>query len=124
VAQFLGEANMFRLKRAKPVGQGQIRWLAEEGVTLLSDGSAAGTVACVRPENIAIAMSPPVRDNCFRGRIADKVQVASSIRYRVEIAPGCRVSVRVAAERRTPALAVDETVHVGWDADDMLVMPG
>jgi putative spermidine/putrescine transport system ATP-binding protein len=124
VAQFLGEANMFRLKRAKPVGQGRIRWLAEEGVTLLSDGSAAGTVACVRPENIAIAIAPPVRDNCFRGRIADKVQVASSIRYRVEIAPGCSVSVRVAAERRTPTLAVDETVHVGWDADDMLVMPG
>jgi putative spermidine/putrescine transport system ATP-binding protein len=124
VAQFLGEANMFRLKRAKPVGQGRIQWLAEEGVALLSDGSTAGTVACVRPENITIAITPPARDNCFRGRIADKIQVASSIRYRVEIAPGCSVSVRVGAERRAPALAVDETVHVGWDADDMLVMPG
>ena len=75
-----------------------------------------------RPENIAIGTTPPARENCFPGRITDAVHVAGSVRYRVAITPGCSVVVRTAAGRRIAPPAIDDAVHVGWDAEDMLVL--
>ncbi len=123
VARFLGEANMFRLRQAQPDGSGHMRCDTEEALSLLASGATPGAVACIRPEDIVIATTPTGRDNCFPGRITDIVQVAGSVRYRVMVAPGCTLSVRASAERRATVLAMDEAVHVGWDAADMLVLP-
>ena len=93
-------------------------------LSVLARGGASGAVACVRPEDITIATMPTGRENCFPGRITDLVQVAGSVRYRVAVSPGCTLSVRASAERRATVLAMDDAVHVGWDAADMLVLPG
>jgi putative spermidine/putrescine transport system ATP-binding protein len=123
VARFLGEANMFGIVRTDPLPAGRSRFATEVGLELLACGSPTGTVVCIRPENVTIAETPPARDNCFSGRIVDIVHAAGSIRYRVAIAPNCIVTARVASERRTTVLPRDGVVHVGWDAEDALVLP-
>jgi putative spermidine/putrescine transport system ATP-binding protein len=123
VARFLGEANLFGIARCEPSAAGQLRLTTVEGPTLLASGSPTGRVVCIRPENIVIATEPPTRANCFAGRIIDIVHAAGSIRYRVALSPTCIVIVRVASERRTIVLPTDSAVHVGWDAEDALVLP-
>jgi putative spermidine/putrescine transport system ATP-binding protein len=122
VARFLGEANMFRLLHAERAGDARTRCKVEGGLTLLCGGAAAGAMLCIRPENIGIGTTPPARDNCFSGRVMDAVHVAGSVRYRVAIAPGSSVVVRMATGRRVRPPAIDDEVHVGWDAEDMLVL--
>ena len=122
VARFLGEANLFRLLRVEAAGHDRVRCDAEGGLALLCGPATAGAMVCIRPENIAIDKMPLSRDNCFHGRITDAVHVAGSVRYRVTIAAGCSVVVRMASARRSPPPAIDENVHVGWDAEDMLVL--
>jgi ABC-type Fe3+/spermidine/putrescine transport system ATPase subunit len=99
-----------------------VRCETEGGLALLGVQAAVGGTACVRPENIAIGTTPPARENCFSGRITDAVHVAGSVRYRVAIAPDCSVVVRTASGRRVAPPAIDDEVHVGWDAEDMLVL--
>jgi putative spermidine/putrescine transport system ATP-binding protein len=122
VARFLGEANMFRLRSGVPNGAGCLRCETEEGLTLLTPDAVAGTVACVRPEDIAISAEPRPHDNCFSGRITDMVQVAGTVRYRVAVGAACTLIVRANAERRSGVLAMNEPVHVSWDATDMQVL--
>lgn len=122
VARFLGEANMFRLLRVEAAGVGRVRCEVEGGLGLLCGQAVAGRTVCIRPENIAIGTTPPARENCFLGRITDAVHVAGSVRYRVAIAPGCSVVVRMASGRRVAPPVIDDEVHVGWDAEDMLVL--
>ena len=123
VARFLGEANMFPLRSAVPEGAGRLRCETEAALTLLAAGTVPGTMACVRPEDIAIAASPLRHENSFPGRIDDVVQVAGSVRYRVVVEPDCVLSVRASAERRAPVLGMNQSVHLGWDATDMQVLP-
>ncbi|MBV9735702.1 MAG: ABC transporter ATP-binding protein [Acidisphaera sp.] len=123
VARFLGEANVLRVVAADPVAAGRLHLRTEEGPALLACGSPPAGIACIRPEDIAIAEAPIERENCFRGRIVDIVHVAGSIRYSVAIAANCTLSVRVRSDRRTAVLPMDAAVHVGWDAQDALVLP-
>src|SRR6185295_5797577 len=70
VAQFLGEANMFRLRQVREDGSGHVRCDTEEGLSVLAHGAASGgAVACIRPEDITIATTPMGRDYFFAGRI-------------------------------------------------------
>jgi ABC-type Fe3+/spermidine/putrescine transport system ATPase subunit len=108
--------------RVAPAGAGRVRCEVEGGLAVLCGQAAAGSTICIRPENIAIDTTPPARENCFSGRITDAVHVAGSVRYRVTIAPGCSVVVRTASGRRAAPPAIDDAVHVGWDAEDMLVL--
>jgi putative spermidine/putrescine transport system ATP-binding protein len=123
VARFLGEANMFGIVRADTLPAGRMRSATAEGPALIVSASSPGAAICIRPENVSIAAAPPARENCFAGRIVDIVHAAGSIRYRVAIGPDCTVTVRVASDRRTTVLPVDGLVHVGWDAEDALVLP-
>lgn len=123
VARFLGEANMFHLRQAGVDESGYVRCATDEALSVLAIAGASGAVACVRPEDITISTVPMQRDNCFPGRITDLVQVAGSVRYRVAVTPSCTLSVRASAERRATVLTMDDAVHVGWDAADMLVLP-
>jgi putative spermidine/putrescine transport system ATP-binding protein len=123
VARFLGEANLFGIARADPVAEGRLRLATKEGPVMLASGPAGGTCVSVRPENIAISELPSVRENCFPGRIVDIVHAAGSIRYRIALSPDCTVTARVTAERRMAVLPLDTAVHVGWDAEDSLILP-
>jgi putative spermidine/putrescine transport system ATP-binding protein len=122
VAQFLGEANMFRLLRVEEAGNARMRCEIEGGLGLLSGPAAVGAMLCIRPENIFVGPRPPSRDNCFRGSVTDAVRLAGSTRYRISVTPDCSVVVRSVSDRRTAPLAIDDQVYVGWDAEDMLVL--
>jgi putative spermidine/putrescine transport system ATP-binding protein len=123
VARFLGEATMFGIVQADTLPGGRMRLVTTEGPVLLASASSPGAVVCVRPENVSIATNPLARENCFVGRIVDVVHAAGSIRYRVAIGPHCAVTARVASDRRTTVLPADGVVHIGWDAEDALVLP-
>jgi putative spermidine/putrescine transport system ATP-binding protein len=122
VARFLGEANIFRLLCVQPASEGRVRCVTEGGLALLCRSGAANAMVCIRPENVVMGMAPPACDNCYSGRVTDAVHVAGSIRYRVTITPGCCVIVRMASGRRAALPVIDDEVHVGWDAEDMLVL--
>jgi putative spermidine/putrescine transport system ATP-binding protein len=122
VARFLGEANLFHVVSTRAVGVDRVRCETAEGLALIAPVAVDGKVICTRPEAIAIGAEPPARDNCFRGRVADKVQVAGSIRYRVAVDSDWWLTVRVASDRRTPLIEIDDEVHVGWDAEDTLLL--
>ena len=123
VARFLGEANMLPLARTDAVGEACARCITEAGLTVLAAAPRAGTVLCIRPEDITIDTAPISHPNQFAGRITDVMQAAGSVRYRVAISPACCLTVRAQLVRRTTVLPVDTEVHVGWDADDVLVLP-
>ena len=112
---------MFRLLGVEEAGAGRVRCEMEGGLALLCGQAAAGNAICVRPENIAIGTTPPARENCFSGhhrRRARRWQCSLPRRDR----SGCSVVVRTAAGRRIAPPAIDDAVHVGWDAEDMLVL--
>src|SRR5262249_20167238 len=103
-------------------GDARVRCEAEGGLRLLCAQVKAGSRVCIRPENITIGKAPMARENCFTGHITDAVHLAGSVRYRVAITPDCSVIVRKATGRRDDAPVVDDEVHVGWDAEDILVL--
>jgi hypothetical protein len=52
----------------------------------------------------------------------DLVQVAGSVRYRVAVTPS-DIERACVGERRATVLTMNDAVHVGWDAADMLGTP-
>ena len=119
VANFLGEANLFRI-----AGGDRTSLSTKEGILLVAAAAApVGAVACVRPENVKLGGAPLGRANCFPGTVADVVHGAGSVRYRIKLNPNCLITARMNPERLRPAYDVGAGVHVGWDADDTLILP-
>ena len=117
VASFLGEANLFRI-----AGRDGARLRTDSGLALAASGEP-GVIACVRPERIAIAASPPGHANAFAGTVDDVVHGAGTVRYRVRLTPDCTVTIRTKPDRRAPDFAAGDAVGVGWDAEDTLILP-
>ena len=127
VASFLGEANLFGVARATRLDAETMRVETQNGfafITAAADGAdptAAPLVACIRPE--AIRIGDAQEANALRGRIIDVVYTAGTIHYRVEIAPGHVVGIRLPAMRQARDLAVGAEIRIGWNAADMILIP-
>ncbi len=122
VAGFLGEANRFTVTGAAPE-PGGVRLRTQEGLTLHAARAAAGdSVVCVRPERIAVAEAAGPQANGFAGTVVDEVFSTGSIRYKVAV-QGQTLLVRASSGRGRAAFAVGQSVHVGWDREDTLVLP-
>jgi len=123
VASFLGEANMFHIV-GRTNGAGRVA--TREGVELAAKAASAPSgdiVACVRPESIEIVTTPSRRANRLAGTVADVVHAGGSTRYRVRINDACVVTVRVPSERRAMPFETGASAHLGWDAEDTLLIP-
>ena len=129
VASFLGEANLFDVARATRLGATKIRVETPGGFAFAAEAAdavepAAPNVACVRPEAIRIdAGDAGGEANALRGRVVDVVYTAGTIHYRVEVASGQVVGVRLPVLRQAQSHAIGAEVTIGWSAADMILIP-
>jgi putative spermidine/putrescine transport system ATP-binding protein len=126
VASFLGEANLFAVERATRLGAAMMRVETKGGFAFTAEAAepvAERAVACVRPEAIRIGDSRGDEANTLEGRVVDVVYTAGTIHYRVEVAAGQVVGVRLPAVRQGQGFAIGAAVRLGWSAADMVLIP-
>jgi putative spermidine/putrescine transport system ATP-binding protein len=126
VAGFLGEANLLTVVGITPLPNGRYRALTTEGLPLTTAKAPPGIgelVACIRPANVAILRESHSRTDRFAGMIAEAVHAAESIRYRVQINERCSIVVRALSTRGADRYRPGEQVTVGWDPEDVTIMP-
>ncbi len=116
VATFLGEANLFHVN-----GYSSGRSDTREGLAIAA--LAAKGVVCVRPENVIVDGKPLQHPNSFAGTVVDVTYNAGHVRYRVDVGRACTVTARLPVMRGQVPFPPGAAVHLGWSADDMLVLP-
>jgi putative spermidine/putrescine transport system ATP-binding protein len=126
VAGFLGEANLLQVTAVSPMPSGRYRIATSEGLTLTAgagppEGSAL--VACIRPANVAILKDSHSRTDRFSATVVEAVHAAESIRYRVQINERCSIVVRALATRGADRFQPNDRVTIGWEPEDVMVMP-
>ncbi|MFO1169467.1 MAG: ABC transporter ATP-binding protein [Hyphomicrobiaceae bacterium] len=120
VAAFLGEANLFTITARRETASGIELETAEAGVLKAAGGK--GGAACVRPESISIDRSGDGAENRIRGRVADGVYTAGSLRYRVDLPSGMPVTVRMPSERSAALHPPGTEVELSWRASDTILV--
>ncbi len=119
-ASFLGEANLFQVLEQRPMAGG-IEIETREGGTLRA-AAGSGSVACVRPESMRIGSGDGSYENSIMGTVADAVYTAGSLRYRVDLASGATLTVRLASERSAELRAPGTSIELCWRASDTILV--
>jgi ABC-type Fe3+/spermidine/putrescine transport system ATPase subunit len=63
------------------------------------------------------------RTDRFSATVIEAVHAAESIRYRVQIDERCSIVVRALATRGADRFQPNDRVTVGWEPEDVMVMP-
>ncbi|MGH7003072.1 MAG: ABC transporter ATP-binding protein [Alphaproteobacteria bacterium] len=124
VAEFIGEANVFR-GRAGVVRGGAVEVRLESGATMratLAPGDrsvhyGADLALVVRPERPRRLAPGEAAENSVSGTVAEALYLGETIRYRVALEGGGEFSLRWPAAAE--ALAPGARVTLGWPAADM-----
>jgi spermidine/putrescine ABC transporter ATP-binding subunit len=118
VAAFIGKTNFVVVERD---GNGTYRLAGREMQIANVGEHATGEVTlAIRPEAIVFGQVAAASENRFEGTIAESIYLGESVRLIVEIGGGARVEVRVPPNEGEPT--VGESVAVGWDAVDAVVL--
>ncbi len=115
VASFIGRTNFL------PVQRQGAQWLVAGQPVLRSavENDPATTLA-VRPESIALNAASDATDNSFPANVVETVYLGNSMRVIIEMAAGVRLEAAVPAA--SGELSPGQTVQVGWnDADSVLL---
>lgn len=119
VAEFFGEVNSFEVKR-----EGQGAWTLTDGkpITVAPVGEAIGDTATVivRPETMRFVTGPSSADNLLTGRIYNEYSLGSRMQYQVH--SGERIYLVEAARTAVAGISAGDTVTIGWDARDAIVV--
>lgn len=119
VAEFFGEVNSFEVKR-----EGQGAWTLTDGkpITVAPVGEAIGDTATVivRPETMRFVTGPSSADNLITGRIYNEYSLGSRMQYQVH--SGERIYLVEAARTAVAGISAGDTVTIGWDARDAIVV--
>jgi putative spermidine/putrescine transport system ATP-binding protein len=123
VASFLGEANLLTIAASVTTPSGaELRTAC--GLQIAADSqAAAGSVLCLRPENIRLGEAASGCDNCMRATVLDAVHIAGSIRYRLELPGGSVVLARSPARLGDPSWPAGGQVQLGWRVMDAAILP-
>ncbi|MER8827783.1 ABC transporter ATP-binding protein [Mesorhizobium sp. M0938] len=119
VAEFFGEVNSFAVTRS------------ETGIWRQSDGGplAVGSVdetigdtatVIVRPETMRFVMAPATADNVIIGKIYNEYSLGSRMQYQVH--SGERIFLVEAPRAAATGLSAGDTVAIGWDVGDAIVV--
>ena len=124
VASFLGEANLLTIADSVATPGGAELHTAC-GLQIAADSqAAAGSVLCLRPENIRLGDAASDCGNCMLATVLDAVHSAGSIRYRLELPGGTVVLARSPARLGDPTWPAGDQVQLGWRVTDAAVLPG
>ncbi|WP_454746941.1 ABC transporter ATP-binding protein [Ciceribacter selenitireducens] len=119
VAEFFGEVNSFEVKR-----EGQGAWTLTDGkpIRVAPVGEAIGDTATVivRPETMRFVTGPSSADNLITGRIYNEYSLGSRMQYQVH--SGERIYLVEAARTAVAGISAGDTVTIGWDARDAIVV--
>ncbi|MGK9052628.1 ABC transporter ATP-binding protein [Neorhizobium petrolearium] len=121
VAEFFGEVNSFEVRR-----DGQGGWILGDGqsITVAPTDEAIGDTATVivRPETMRFVTGPSTAGNLITGRIYNEYSLGSRMQYQVH--SGDRIYLVEAARAAVPGLSSGDSVTIGWDASDAIVVGG
>lgn len=119
VAEFFGEVNSFEVKR-----EDQGAWTLTDGkpITVAPVSEAIGDTATVivRPETMRFVTGPSSADNLITGRIYNEYSLGSRMQYQVH--SGERIYLVEAARTAVAGISAGDTVTIGWDARDAIVV--
>ncbi|MBA3043193.1 MAG: ABC transporter ATP-binding protein [Alphaproteobacteria bacterium] len=119
VAEFFGEVNSFEVKR-----EDQGAWTLTDGkpITVAPVGEAIGDTATVivRPETMRFVTGPSSADNLITGKIYNEYSLGSRMQYQVH--SGERIYLVEAARTAVAGISAGDTVTIGWDARDAIVV--
>lgn len=119
VAEFFGEVNSFEVKR-----EGQGAWTLTDGkpITVAPVSEAIGDTATVivRPETMRFVNGPSAADNLISGKIYNEYSLGSRMQYQVH--SGERIYLVEAARTAVAGISAGNTVTIGWDARDAIVV--
>ncbi|WP_454288331.1 ABC transporter ATP-binding protein [Rhizobium arsenicireducens] len=119
VAEFFGEVNSFEVKR-----EGQGAWTLTDGkpMTVAPVNEAIGDTATVivRPETMRFVTGPSSADNLITGKIYNEYSLGSRMQYQVH--SGERIYLVEAARTAVAGISAGDTVTIGWDARDAIVV--
>lgn len=119
VAEFFGEVNSFEVKR-----ESQGTWTLTDGkpITVAPVNEAIGDTATVivRPETMRFVTGPSSADNLISGRIYNEYSLGSRMQYQVH--SGERIYLVEAARTAVAGISAGDTVTIGWDARDAIVV--
>lgn len=124
VASFLGEANIFEVAATESHAGGVLATTVE-GLRLAAPALPnvdTKLCACVRPESIDLSITDDGGENSFPGTVVDVTYTAGSVRYRVEVRPGCVITQRKASERERRLHEAGAVVYVSWSTDDTVLI--
>lgn len=119
VAEFFGEVNSFEVKR-----EGQGAWTLTDGkpITVAPVNEAIGDTATVivRPETMRFVTGPSSADNLITGKIYNEYSLGSRMQYQVH--SGERIYLVEAARTAVAGISAGDTITIGWDARDAIVV--
>lgn len=119
VAEFFGEVNSFEVKR-----EGHGTWNLTDGkpITVAPVNEAIGDTATVivRPETMRFVTGPSSADNLITGKIYNEYSLGSRMQYQVH--SGERIYLVEAARTAVAGISAGDTVTIGWDARDAIVV--
>jgi spermidine/putrescine transport system ATP-binding protein len=119
VAEFFGEVNSFEVKR-----ESQGTWTLTDGkpITVAPVNEAIGDTATVivRPETMRFVTGPSAADNLITGKIYNEYSLGSRMQYQVH--SGERIYLVEAARTAVAGISAGDTVTIGWDARDAIVV--
>lgn len=119
VAEFFGEVNSFEVKR-----EGQRAWTLSDGkpITVAPVAETIGDTATVivRPETMRFVVGPSSADNLITGKIYNEYSLGSRMQYQVH--SGERIYLVEAARTAVAGISSGDTVTIGWDARDAIVV--
>ena len=119
VAEFFGEVNSFEVKR-----EGQGAWTLADGkpikVAPVSEAIGDTATVIVRPETMRFVTGPASADNLITGKIYNEYSLGSRMQYQVH--SGERIYLVEAARTAVAGISAGDTVTIGWDARDAIVV--
>ncbi|SIR24599.1 spermidine/putrescine transport system ATP-binding protein [Rhizobium sp. RU20A] len=119
VAEFFGEVNSFPVRRTADGG-----WTQADGgpivVAPAGDDIGEAATVIVRPETMRFVTGPSSADNLISGRIYNEYSLGSRMLYQVHA--GERIYLVEVARAAAGGLVAGDTVTIGWDARDAILV--
>lgn len=124
VASFLGDANLFDVKKSSRSGAGWEMQTAEGHVfKTVTDLTDNGDLAiCVRPECLALSAARPTGDNFVEGIVTSVVFSAGTLVVRVQTAGDKVLIYRRTSGEKSFVPDIGDTVFVSFPVEDTLVL--
>jgi spermidine/putrescine transport system ATP-binding protein len=121
VSEFMGDVNVI------PVSMNGSRKITAEtfdkdfSVGSIPDAFAKGHLV-IRPEFVRFVERPKDADNVLEGKVYNEYALGSRIQYQVRV--GENVFIVEKLRQHSSNLKLDQTVLIGWDAKDSILVTG